>query len=110
VFEAMEIDVTGKVMAHSASATDAAAAVQAGCEAFIDLTQDPAVRQFIRRPFGARLDKWREIDNRLACGLLKAALETAAKEAGLPAALVDAFAHMLLASLFELAILIAWPG
>ena len=52
-------------------------------------------------------DKWREIDDRHAFGLLKAALEPAAKEAGLPAALVDAFAHMLLASLSEVALLIA---
>jgi hypothetical protein len=52
-------------------------------------------------------DKWREIDERHAFGLMKAALEPAAKEAGLPAALVDAFAHMLLASLSEVALMIA---
>ena len=38
---------------------------------------------------------------------MKAALEPAAKEAGLPASLVDAFAHMLLASLSEVALMIA---
>ena len=38
---------------------------------------------------------------------MKAALEPAAKEAGIPATLVDAFAHMLLASLSEIALLIA---
>jgi hypothetical protein len=52
-------------------------------------------------------EKWREIDERHAFGLMKAALEPAAKEAGLPAALVDAFAHMLLASLSEVALMIA---
>jgi hypothetical protein len=52
-------------------------------------------------------DKWREIDERHAFGLMKAALEPAAKEAGIPAALVDAFAHMLLASLSEIALMIA---
>jgi hypothetical protein len=38
---------------------------------------------------------------------MKAALEPAAKEVGLPAVLVDAFAHMLLASLSEVALMIA---
>jgi hypothetical protein len=91
------------------SARDAAAAVRAGCEAFLDLTQDPVVRQIMLTDAPSVLgwDKWREIDDRHAFGLLKAALEPAAKEAGLPAALVDAFAHMLLASLSEVALLIA---
>ena len=60
-----------------------------------------------RRPFRVGWEKWREIDERHAFGLMKAALEPAAKEAGLPASLVDAFAHMLLASLSEIALMIA---
>ena len=52
-------------------------------------------------------DKWREIDERHAFGLMKAALEPAAAGAGIPAALVDGFAHMLLASLSEISLLIA---
>jgi hypothetical protein len=52
-------------------------------------------------------EKWREIDERHAFGLMKAALEPAAKEAGLPASLIDAFAHMLLASLSEVALMVA---
>jgi len=38
---------------------------------------------------------------------MKAALEPAATEAGLPASFIDAFAHMLLASLSEVALMIA---
>jgi hypothetical protein len=52
-------------------------------------------------------DKWREIDERHAFGLMRAALEPAASEAGIPAPLVDPFAHMLLASLSEIALMIA---
>ena len=109
VFEAVEIDVTAKVLASAANAGGAAAAVQAGCEAFLDLTQDPVVRQIMLTDAPSVLgwDKWREIDERHAFGLMKAALEPAAKEAGIPAALVDAFAHMLLASLSEVALMIA---
>lgn len=109
VFEAVEVDVTAKVMASAASAGGAAEAVRAGCEAFLDLTQDPVVRQIMLTDAPSVLgwDKWREIDERHAFGLMKAALEPAAKEAGIPAALVDAFAHMLLASLSEIALMIA---
>ena len=92
-FEAVEIDVTAKVLASAANASGAAAAVQAGCEAFLDLTQDPVVRQIMLTDAPSVLgwDKWREIDERHAFGLMKAALEPAAQEAGIPAALVDAF-------------------
>jgi AcrR family transcriptional regulator len=109
VFEAVEIDVTAKVLASAANASGAAAAVQAGCEAFLDLTQDPVVRQIMLTDAPSVLgwDKWREIDERYAFGLMKAALEPAAREAGIPAALIDTFAHMLLASLSEIALMIA---
>jgi AcrR family transcriptional regulator len=108
-FEAVEIDVTNKVLARAASAGGAVEAVRAGCEAFLDLTQDPVVRQIMLTDAPSVLgwDKWREIDERHAFGLMKAALEAAAAEADLPASLIDAFAHMLLASLSEVALMIA---
>jgi AcrR family transcriptional regulator len=108
-FEAVEIDVTNKVLARAASAGGAIEAVRAGCEAFLDLTQDRVVRQIMLTDAPSVLgwDKWREIDERHAFGLMKAALEPAAQEAGIPLALVDAFAHMLLASLSEVALMIA---
>jgi AcrR family transcriptional regulator len=109
VFEAVEIDVTNKVLSRAASASGAIEAVRAGCDAFLDLTQDPTVRQIMLTDAPSVLgwEKWREIDERHAFGLMKAALEPAAREAGLPATLVDAFAHMLLASLSEVALMIA---
>jgi len=109
VFEAVEVDVTNKVLARAASAGGAAEAVRAGCDAFLDLTQDQVVRQIMLTDAPSVLgwEKWREIDERHAFGLMKAALEPAAEEAGLPASLTDAFAHMLLASLSEVALMIA---
>ena len=109
VFEAVEIEVTNNVLSRAASASGAIEAVQAGCDAFLDLTQDPVVRQIMLTDAPSVLgwEKWREIDERHAFGLMKAALEPAAKEASLPATLVDAFAHMLLASLSEVALMIA---
>jgi AcrR family transcriptional regulator len=109
VFEAVEIDVTNKVLSRAATSSGAIEAVRAGCDAFLDLTQDPVVRQIMLTDAPSVLgwEKWREIDERHAFGLMKAALEPAAKEAGLPASLVDAFAHMLLAALSEVALMIA---
>ena len=109
VFEAVEVDVTNKVLARAASAGGAAEAVRAGCDAFLDLTQDQVVRQIMLTDAPSVLgwEKWREIDERHAFGLMKAALEPAAEEAGLPVSLTDAFAHMLLASLSEVALMIA---
>jgi AcrR family transcriptional regulator len=109
VFEAVEIDVTNKVLSRAAGASGAVEAVRAGCDAFLDLTQDPVVRQVMLTDAPSVLgwEKWREIDERHAFGLMKAALEPAANEAGLPASLIDAFAHMLLASLSEVALMIA---
>jgi AcrR family transcriptional regulator len=109
VFEAVEIDVRARVLASSTSAGSAPAAARAACEAFLDLALDPVVRQIMLTdaPSVLSWDKWREIDERHALGLMKAAFEPAAKEAGIPDALVDPFTHMLLASLSEIALMIA---
>jgi hypothetical protein len=56
--------------------------VRAGCDAFLDLTQDSVVRQIMLTDAPSVLgwEKWREIDERRAFGLIKAALEPAAKD------------------------------
>ncbi len=61
-FEAVEVDVTAKVLAAASNANDAASAVEAGCEAFLDLTLDPAVRQIMLTDAPSVLgwEKWRE--------------------------------------------------
>jgi AcrR family transcriptional regulator len=108
-YEAVEGHIARHVANQPAAPADAAGALQAGCDAFLDLTRDRTVRQIalIDAPAVLGWDKWREIDKRHAFGLLKAALAPAAADAGLPEALVDPFAHMLLASLLEIALLIA---
>jgi AcrR family transcriptional regulator len=109
VVEAVETELATHVVARSATAADPVSGLIAGAEAFLDLAREPAVRQIvlIDAPAALGWEKWREIDGRHGFGLLKAALAPAAAQAGLPAAMVDAFAHMLLASLSEVAFLIA---
>jgi AcrR family transcriptional regulator len=109
VFETLEIWIAEKVVLASAGAGGAAATLRAGCEAFLDLTEVPAVRQIVLTDGPAVLgwQKWREIDARHGFGLLKTSLARANRPGALPAELEDNFAHMLMASLSELALLIA---
>ncbi len=81
----------------------------AGGEAFLELAQDPAVRQIVLIDAPAVLgwEKWREIDARHGFGLLKASLARAAAEGALAADKVDIFAHILLAAFSEMALWVA---
>jgi AcrR family transcriptional regulator len=109
VVEAVETDLCAKVIARSAGARDAIRAVSAGGEAFLDLAQEPAVRQIILvdAPSVLGWAKWREIEARYGFGLLKASLARAAAEGALAPEKVDIFAHILLASLSEVALMVA---
>jgi AcrR family transcriptional regulator len=109
VFEAVEISITERTTAVAGRAQTPAGALRAGCDSFLDLAGEKAVRQItlIDAPTALGWAKWREIDERHAFGLLKAALAQASAGGALPAELVDNFAHMLLASLMEVALLIA---
>jgi AcrR family transcriptional regulator len=112
VVEAMAIEVAKKVVARSTGARDVRVGLAAGCDAFLELTRDPAVRQIVLTDAPSVLGwaRWREIDARHGFGLLKASLARASAEGALPAELIEPFAHMLLASLTEVALMIARAG
>ncbi|HEX3918552.1 MAG TPA: TetR/AcrR family transcriptional regulator [Caulobacteraceae bacterium] len=109
VFEALEVDLCAQVIARSAGARDALRGLAAGGEAFLDIAQEPAMRQIvlIDAPSVLGWDRWREIETKYGFGLMKASLGRAADEGALPAEMVDIYAHMLLASLSEVALVIA---
>jgi AcrR family transcriptional regulator len=109
VFEAMEADIAAKVTARSAGAREMRVALTAGCDAFLDLTAEQAVRQIVLvdAPSVLGWAKWREIEARHGFGLMKATLARASEAGALPAAMVEPFAHMLLASLTEVALMTA---
>jgi hypothetical protein len=52
-------------------------------------------------------DRWREIDAAHALGLLRDGVAGAAIDSGLPAELVEPIAHVVLAALLELALIVA---
>jgi AcrR family transcriptional regulator len=93
VLEALEAELAQATVAAAQGVADPAKALQLGCGTFLDLAQTPKVR--------------REIDARHGFGLLKAVLASAADNGRVRRELVDTFAHMLLAALFEVALMVS---
>jgi AcrR family transcriptional regulator len=107
--EAVEADIARQTAAAARGATDPVAALRAGCLAWVRLAGDPVVQRIVLIDAPAVLgwERWRAMDERHGFGLLKRALQAAAEGGRLPGDLVDAFAHMLLAALNEIALLVA---
>ncbi len=84
-------------------------ALRAGCATWLALARDPAVRRIVLldAPGVVGWERWREIDERHSLGAVRASLRALANEGRLPRALVDVHAHVLLAGLTEVALLIA---
>lgn len=109
VLEALEAELAQATVAAAQGVADPAKALQLGCDTFLDLAQTPKVRQIVLVDAPAVLgwQKWREIDARHGFGLLKAVLASAADNGRVRRELVDTFAHMLLAALFEVALMVS---
>jgi AcrR family transcriptional regulator len=84
------------------------AGLRAGCLAWIRLAGDPVVQRIVLIDAPAVLgwERWRAIEERHALGGIKVAMQVAADEGRSPPARVDQFAHILLATVNELALLI----
>lgn len=109
VLDRVEADIATKVAASARAATSAADAVLLGCRGFLRLARDPMVRQVVLldAPAVVGWARWREIDASHALGLLRGGVEGAAKDSGLTAELVEPIAHIILAALLELALIVA---
>ena len=108
-YEAMEADLMRRTAAATADAASPPEGLRTGCDAFLDLVQEHAVRQIvlIDAPSVLGWEKWREIDERYGFGLLKSGLAAANAGGSLPDDLVDSYAHILMAALTEVAMLTA---
>jgi hypothetical protein len=84
-------------------------ALRAGCVAWVRIAGTPAVRQIVLldAPSAHGWERWREIEEDHALGNLKAGLAEIAEEGVLAPDLVELFAHVLLASMNEIALLVA---
>jgi AcrR family transcriptional regulator len=109
VLEAVESDVGQRTAAAAAGAADAFEALRAGCLAWVGIAGDPVVQRIllIDAPSVLGWQRWREMEERHALGMIKAVLGALAETGRLAPDLVDMFAHVLLASMNEIALLIA---
>jgi AcrR family transcriptional regulator len=109
VLEALEGEVVQRIATAARGIADPVEALRVGSAAFLRLAQEPAARQIllIDAPTALGWRKWREIDARYGFGLIKASLAAAASDGRLRPDLVESVAHLLLASLMELALVVA---
>jgi AcrR family transcriptional regulator len=109
VFTAVEERIGADVLRAAMGAGDLIAGLRAGCLEWMRLAGDPVVQRVVLIDAPAVLGwaRWREIEEANALGLLKVAMQTAADEGRIRPELSDAFAHVLLATVNELALMIA---
>ena len=106
--DAVETRIARETMAAVEGSTDAVDGLRRGCLAWVRLAGDPVVQRIvlIDAPSVLSWQRWREIEEEYGLGLIKGAMLLAAREGRLPSHLVDVFAHMVLATMNELALVI----
>jgi AcrR family transcriptional regulator len=109
VLEAVEVELAAATLKASRGIADPVEALHEGFDAFLALAQAGRVRQIVLMDAPAVLgwQKWREIEARHGFGLLKAALFATVERGRMRKDLVDVFAHILLAALVEIALMVA---
>jgi AcrR family transcriptional regulator len=109
VLEAVEAEVELRTAAATADTRDAPAALRAACRAWVRIARDPIVQRIllIDAPAVLGWHRWREMDERHALGGIRLTLAAIAASGAIPLSLVDMFAHMLLAAMNEIALVIA---
>src|SRR6516162_10158032 len=109
VAEDVETSVGEQTLAAASGADGPVAALRAGSLAWIRLAGDPVVRRIllIDAPSVLGWERWRAMEEHHALGLMKAALQEVADDGRLPQGLVNMFAHTLLASIDEVALVVA---
>jgi AcrR family transcriptional regulator len=109
VLEAVEIDITTATGQARANVTDPVEALSAAFDRFLDMACENEVRQIVLTDAHSVVgwQKWREIEERHGFGRLKQALKLIAAAGRIREDMADVFAHILLASLLEVAFLVA---
>jgi AcrR family transcriptional regulator len=109
VLEAVEVDITAATGRVRANSTDPVEALAAAFNCFLDMASESEVRQIVLTDAHSVVgwQKWREIEGRHGLGRLKQALTFIAATGRIREEMVDVFAHILLASLLEVAFMVA---
>jgi AcrR family transcriptional regulator len=112
-FQAVEERIGEQVLAAAAAVPgaleDAIVSLRVGALAWIKLAGDPVVQRIVLIDAPAVLgwERWRELEERNALGTLKVAMQAASDQGRVRPELVDIYAHMLLATVNEFALMIA---
>jgi AcrR family transcriptional regulator len=109
VLEAIETDAGVQVLEAAVGATDPKEMLRLGALAWVQLAGDPVVQRvlLIDAPAVLGWERWRALEERHALGQIKVALAAMAEHGDLDASLIDVFAHVILAAINEIALLIA---
>jgi len=109
VLQSVEAEATLKVTRAARGATDPLDGLRRGCAAYLAMCRDPVVRRIslIDAPAVVGWERWREIDEQYSFGLIKAAIAAIAAGGRVKPELIDVMAHMVLAALLEVALLVA---
>jgi len=109
VAEDVETTVGTQTMAATAGADGPVAALRAASLAWVRLAGDPVVQRIllIDGPAVLGWERWRAMEERHALGAITLVVQAAAPQAQLRPELADTLAHVLLASVNEVALLVA---
>jgi AcrR family transcriptional regulator len=109
VLEDLGTRVALPVAAEMQAAANPLAALRIGCLAWIRQAADPVIRQvmLIDAPAVLGWQRWRELDEQGPLGVIRGLLAGAAEAGCIEARHVDVFAHVVLAALNEVALMIA---
>ena len=113
LFTAAVVAISDRVTVEIAEAirdcTDPVDAMRTAALAWIDLAGDPVIQRvvLVDAPSVLGWERWRTMDNGQTLGAMKAMLQAVSDTGALPPELVEPFAHMILAALDEIAIVVA---
>jgi AcrR family transcriptional regulator len=113
LFEAVVSAATDRVTAELTEAisgcSDPVDAVRTGAVAWIGLALDPVIQRIVLvdAPSVLGWDRWRTMDDGRTLGAMRAMLQAVSDSGRLPGELVAPFAHMILAGLDEIVLVIA---
>jgi AcrR family transcriptional regulator len=106
VLHDVEQDIATAVHEAARAPRDPAERMRAGCRAWLELAQDPAVQRItlIDAPSVIGWEAWRDVDEQHLLSQLRRGVAALAAGSGLAPELVDAISHILLAALNEAAL------
>ncbi|HCT78145.1 MAG TPA: TetR/AcrR family transcriptional regulator [Micromonosporaceae bacterium] len=110
VLERMDVDITRQTVAAVDRAADPVERLRQGCVAWLRLARQPQVQRIflLDAPAVVGWQRWRQLEEGHGLAMVKGGLDAVAAAGLLPSRHVEIFAHMLLAALNEVALVVAW--